>query len=415
MEKITYKEKDTLIETVYDPESQETMYACYKDGQVEYLNTFTTLTNKEIYPPSGSSKIIRSGVVLFPSCAEEYGSKNDLFKEIKEFIHHYIDISSQYENIATYYVMMAWIYDKFHEIPYLRALGDFSSGKSRFIKTIGAICYRPIFVSGATTTAPIFRLIDKYKGTLVIDEADFQSSDKSTDIVKILNEGYSKGSFVMRCKGDDHDPEPYEVFGPKIVATRGKFRDQALESRFIVEFMGKRKLREDIPLSLDHEFYEKAQGLRNKLLMWRFKNYASDNLKTHKTLNSNIHSRMNQIALPLLSLIDDEKTQQELMDFLAIYSAELKNDRGFTWEAIILQAIHKIEESGVTKMTVGAIADMIAEMEFKAENITARKVGSVLSNQLHLKTNRINQGYVLDTNSNREKIDVMYERYGVNK
>ena len=31
--------------------------------------------------------------------------------------------------------------------PYLRALGDYGTGKTRFIQTVGVLCYRPMLVS----------------------------------------------------------------------------------------------------------------------------------------------------------------------------------------------------------------------------------------------------------------------------
>ena len=56
----------------------------------------------------------------------------------------------------------------------------------------------------------------------------------------------------------------------KIVATRGSYDDKALESRFLTEEMGSRKLRPDIPINLPDSFKEEARDLRNKLLLYRF-------------------------------------------------------------------------------------------------------------------------------------------------
>jgi hypothetical protein len=82
--------------------------------------------------------------------------------------------------------------DRFNEVPYLRAIGDFGSGKSRFIQSIGILCYKPVFTGGATTPSPIFRIVNEVHGTLIIDEADFKFSDMTSEIVKILNTGYQK-------------------------------------------------------------------------------------------------------------------------------------------------------------------------------------------------------------------------------
>jgi hypothetical protein len=43
------------------------------------------------------------------------------------------------------------------------------------------------------TISPIFHTLDAFKGTLIIDEADFRFSDERAEIVKILNNGNVQG------------------------------------------------------------------------------------------------------------------------------------------------------------------------------------------------------------------------------
>jgi hypothetical protein len=112
--------------------------------------------------------MLSKGVIMFPSSAMDYGSEEELLEAIRTFIHKYLDVSENFEHIASYYVLFSWMFDKFNEVPYLRALGDFGTGKSRFLLTIGSLCYKPIFTGGATTTAPIFRIINEIKGTLIM-------------------------------------------------------------------------------------------------------------------------------------------------------------------------------------------------------------------------------------------------------
>src|SRR5436190_2148860 len=137
--------------------------------------------------------------------------------------------------------------------PYLRVRGDFGSGKTRFLLTVGSLCYKPIFASGASTVSPLFRILDAFKGTLVMDESDFRMSDERAEIVKILNNGNARGFPVLRSevsgKKGEFNPRAYAVFGPKLVATRGFFQDRALESRCITEEMNHYHLRTDVPIN----------------------------------------------------------------------------------------------------------------------------------------------------------------------
>jgi hypothetical protein len=177
--------------------------------------------------------------------------------------------------IASYYVLFSWISDGFNELPYLRLRGDYGSGKTRFLLTVGSLCYKPIFASGASTVSPIFHILDAFHGTLIIDDGDFRWSDEKADIVKILNNGNVRGIPVLCTEVSaqrEFNPRAFQVFGPKLVATRGYYADRALESRFITEEMGSGRLRTDIPINLPSTYREEALRIRNKLLLYRFRN-----------------------------------------------------------------------------------------------------------------------------------------------
>ena len=68
----------------------------------------------------------------------------------------------------------------------------------------------------------------------------------------------------------EFSPRAYQVYGPKLVATRSLFQDRALESRCLTEELGNRKLRSDVPINVPPGFRVEAEALRNKLLMFRF-------------------------------------------------------------------------------------------------------------------------------------------------
>jgi hypothetical protein len=307
------------------------------------------------------------------------------------------------------------MYDRFNEVPYLRAIGDFGSGKSRFIQTIGVLCYKPVFTGGATTPSPIFRIINEVKGTLVLDEADFKYSDMTSEIVKILNTGYQRGTSVLRSEGKGvFEVKAYDVFCPKIVATRETFSDKALESRFLVEEMGTGSLRKDIPRTLDDTFYFEAETIRNKLLMWRLQNYFRPFPK-RTDLIEGIHPRLNQIVIPLLTIISDESIRERLKAFIIKYNGELVADRGLSWESDIVFAILKLEyELKSLQVTVKQITDEVnKEIPIEDETLQARKVGWYLRTKLQLKPYKTRKGFVLSFKENRKRLDMWKERFGI--
>jgi hypothetical protein len=172
-----------MLEMLYCPLTNTTRFAKWQDGKIDVQDTFAIQGKQVLVPYSPDNNLLKHRVILFPSEVGEYGSEGELVAEIRSFIHQYVDLTPFYETVAAYYVLFSWVYDGFRELPYLRVKGDPGCGKTRFLLIIGSICYKPIFTSGASTMSPIFRMLDTFKGTLVIDESDFRMSDEKAEMV----------------------------------------------------------------------------------------------------------------------------------------------------------------------------------------------------------------------------------------
>ena len=72
-------------------------------------------------------------------------------------------------------------------------------GKSTMLEVANHAVRRPL---GATdvSEAALFRTIDQYRPTLLIDEAD-RLIAKNRDIVGLIDSGYARGNFVLRTEG----------------------------------------------------------------------------------------------------------------------------------------------------------------------------------------------------------------------
>src|SRR6266567_258312 len=205
-------------------QEDRTLFCVSKDGEFRY-ETNLLVNGQRLVPYSPRNNLLTNEVVLFPSEPSEYESEQELVEGIKAFIHRYVDISPLFEQIASYYVLFTWVYDAFNELPYLRLRGDTGSGKTRFLLTVGSLCYKPIFASGASTVSPLFRILDAFRGTLIIDEGDFRLSDERAEIVKILNNGNAKGFPVLRSEVSsrgEFNPRAYAVFGRRLSQPAGR-------------------------------------------------------------------------------------------------------------------------------------------------------------------------------------------------
>src|SRR5581483_5088328 len=305
----------------------------------------------------------------------------------------------------------------FNELPYLRVRGDPGSGKTRFLLTVGSLCYKPIFASGASTVSPLFRLLDTFRGTLIIDEGDFRVSDEKAEVVKILNNGNARGFPVLRSQASDKgefNPRAYQVFGPKIVATRGYFQDRALESRFITEEMGGRRLRNDIPINQPVDASDEAEHLRNQLLLFRFRNRGK-RVADEALVDRSVEPRLNQVFVPLLSVIDDPDTKRELHDVARRYHREMVAERALDTEAQILEVISELSSSpGTSRVSVGDVTRLFTERhgEDYDRKVTSKWIGTILRRRLGFRPAKSHGTFII-TPEELSRLPLLRERYGL--
>jgi len=407
----------TILEMVYCPDEKSSAFAVWQGDQWRHEAGFNLSPLERLVPYSPQNNLIRNQVILLPSEPREYGSEEQLLADVQAFIHRYVDVSLTFERLASYYVLFTWVYDSFNELPYLRLRGDFGSGKTRFLLTVGSLCYKPIFASGASTISPLFRILDAFRGTLIIDEGDFRFSDERAEVVKILNNGNAKGFPVLRSEvvgNKEINPRAYAVFGPKIVATRGFFEDRALESRFITEEVGQLRLREDIPINLPSSYQEEALHIRNKLLLFRFRNLHNRKI-AEELVDRSIEPRLNQIFVPLLSIIEDPQTRGDLQDLARRYNREMIADRGMDMEAQILEIIRDLLASPyAARPSIKEITSWFVDRhgEEYDRKVTAKWIGGIIRKKLQLKTQKSHGVFVIPP-SEKPKLARLYEKYGI--
>jgi hypothetical protein len=410
-------EDGTIVEMAYQPKLRRTCFVIYSAGRWTLQDQIDLGSDARLVPFSPNNNLIKNDVVLLPSEPMIYDNEEKLVADIQQFIHRHVDLDTSFEKVATYYVILTWLYDTFNELPYLRFRGDYGTGKTRALLILGSICYKGFFASGASTVSPIFHTLDAFRGALIFDEADFRFSDEKAEIVKILNNGNVRGLPVLRTmmnRQREFNPQAFHVFGPKIVATRGSYDDKGLESRFITEEMGSRQLRSDIPINLPESFRDEARELRNKLLLYRF--HRRMDVKLDESLvDPKLEPRLNQILLPLLSVVSDEKLRSELRSMALEAQLSLVADRGLLVEAQVLEILGELVAGSQRPVIPVAeiVAVFIERYGFEYERpITNRWIGSILRKRLNVGTYKSHGVYVVPMGE-RSKIEQLCSRYGV--
>jgi hypothetical protein len=203
------------------------------------------------------------------------------------------------------------------------------------------------------------------------------------------------------------------VFGPKIVATRGDFEDRALESRFLSEEMGTGRMREDIPINLPAQHKADALALRNKLLLFRFRNLKKRPALAH-LVDRSLEPRLNQIFVPLLSIIEDPSAQDELRAIARQCQRELITERGLGSEAQVLEVIRDLLAETKAQLSIKEITERFVDLyaDDYDRKVTTKWIGYVVRKKLRLKSARARAGYVIDS-AEFSKLERLYEKYGL--
>ena len=408
-----------LVETVFSQKDEKPRLAVWKDQHFSVVDSYSPDAQTRFVPHGNVAALVRHNVVCFADAPVEYGETQDLLDAIINYIHRYVDVPEAFERLAANYVLLTWVHDRFRELPYLRRRGDYGTGKTRFLTVLGSICFKPIFAGGASSTSPIFHLLDQIGGTLVIDEADFRFSDESALIAKILNSGNVKGYPVLRSEsvnGRDFRPRAFKVFGPKIIGMRGRYDDPALESRFLTQTSSNPTLREDVPINLPSDQEAEASVLRDKLLLYRFRHF--ENFGDPKRLDvsgDTIEPRMHQILAPLVSVAVGEIDRDAILAHAQLAQQALQDARGQSVEAEVLAVVRKLmAESDGAGVSVKNIAEAHgrAFQQQAAKPLSPRAMGGLIRARLNLRT-RKSHGVFIVGKENAGALDRLYARFGV--
>ena len=252
-------------------------------------------------------------------------------------------------------------------------------------------------------------MIELFKGTLIINELERVDTDLQSQIVNILNNGYEKGLYIGKVEGDRHRiPKTFDVFSPKILTTRGKFKDLALESRILSVPMRPTK-RKDIPTLLDVIFWDSAKDIRNKLLMYRFNNLFTPEFENKEVKLEKVEPRLRQTLLPIFYVIQNQEVEDAFVNYALEFQGQIVAERSFEIDSVVAEKLVELLEDK-EKVTVKEVTDAYNKGLSDKEQITSKRAGKIIRG-FGFNTKRI-QG-VYNIVPNEQTSDYIKERFGL--
>lgn len=198
----------------------------------------------------------------------EYESEEKLYDNVKEYIRKHLDLVHPlgYDVLASF-IFKTWIEEAFDFTPYIGFFGREAVGKSRALEILKELCFRAWFTTGLTT-ATLFRLVEKFTPTLLLDESEFLTSEEKRELIGLINAGQRRGIMIPRMKEHSQEAEFFSVYGSKCIS--GTEQLKATTTSRMITFVMTKNIR-PIPRSVDKA---EASKLRGQLLMWRFRKIA---------------------------------------------------------------------------------------------------------------------------------------------
>ena len=177
-------------------------------------------------------------------------------------------------------------------------------GKSTLLGWLYRVVEKPMLAANITAAA-IFRTIDAWSPTLLIDEADSFLGESGDELRGILNSGHTRDTaYVIRVSGEELEPRQFSTWGAKVVALIGKLEGKysTLADRSI-EIQLRRRLPGDKVEKLRHADAEHFENLAAKCFRFALDHGIALG-KARPEIPDALHDRAADNWEPLLAIAD---------------------------------------------------------------------------------------------------------------
>lgn len=280
-----------------------------------------------------------------------------LLFEVAGTIKRFIVCPEETAHAAALWIAMSWFMDVVQVAPLaVITAPEKRCGKSQLLFLLGRLVHRPLAASNITPAA-LFRAVDAWKPTLLVDEADAFMKDNN-ELRGLLNCGHTRDSaYIVRVVGDDHIPKRFNVWGAKALAGIGHLADTIMDRAIVLEL--RRKLpSEEIP-RLRHAEPSLFEDLASKLAK-----FAKDNREALRCSRPDLPSALNDRAQdnwePLLAIADLAGGEwSTLARHAALKLSGIGEDGGTIGNELLVDIREVFETKRVGKIST---ADLISEL-----------------------------------------------------
>jgi len=201
---------------------------------------------------------------------EEAVNGDQLFTEVLALINRYLILSKAQSSAVAVWIVFSYAFESMRICPQLLINSPSKRcGKSTLLELIMYLVLRALPAANISSAA-VFRSIQAWKPTLLIDEADtFLNSTGNDEITGILNSGHNQSlAFVVRTQEVDgeHVPVRFSTFCPKVIAMIKAPADTIIDRSIVITLVRKRPDQHVDALAIDAK--ETLTDTRRRILRW---------------------------------------------------------------------------------------------------------------------------------------------------
>lgn len=205
---------------------------------------------------------------------------------------------------AALWVLHTYCFDAFDVSPKLGIISPTPRcGKSTVLDLLDALVYRPVSTVNISAAA-LYRLIEAYRPTVLIDEADAFMGDNE-ELRGIINAAHTRAkAYVARVEeiGGRREVKFFSTWAPLAIAKIGKLPSTVADRSVIIPMRRKAK-DEKVERFRRDRIRDQLAPLRRKMARW-----AADNMEALRDLDPAVPEELNDRAQdnwrPLLAIAD---------------------------------------------------------------------------------------------------------------
>ncbi len=254
---------------------------------------------KEYRAPAKASENGSSELFPMVETWPEAVSGDALLQELASTFRRYAVLPAHADTALALWVCFTWLIDAVKVAPILAICSpEKQCGKTTVLTLVNLLVARALTTSNISPAA-LFRAMEAWQPTMLIDEADTFIRD-SDELRGVINSGHTRATaFVIRTVGEEHEPKRFSTWGAKAIALIGKLPDTLHDRSIVIEL--RRKLTGEKTEKLRYSGGDGFIQLQRKL-----QRFADDSREALRLLRPNLPEGISDRAAdnwePLLAI-----------------------------------------------------------------------------------------------------------------